>query len=308
MIEYQPNRSWLRDLRHLGTSWTLRRLLRGVLAVGLYAVCACVVVIEFGLEGQVLSTSAFSLLGIILSIILVFRTNTAYDRWYEGRKQWGHLLNQCRGLAMQLGAALPEAERGGRQFFARQIANFARSMVSHLRGEPGLDGLIEPDDRDTQAASRGEHLPNHFALRLTEGLQVARRDNLIDEFDLQSFRGHLQEFLEVLGACERIRNTPIPFSYAAFIKVFITVYALILPFGLIPDYGYLAVPLTMFVFFALAGVELMAGEIEDPFGLDCNDLPTSAIADSIRRDAEALLGLREVDRPPPEPAPYAKVF
>ena len=308
MIEYQPNRSWLRDLRHLGKSWTLRRLLRGVLAVGLYATAVCVVAIEFGLEGPVLSTSAFSLLGIILSIILVFRTNSAYDRWYEGRKQWGHLLNQCRGLAMQLGAALPEEERGGRQFFARQIANFACSMVSHLRGKPGLDALIEPDDRDTRAASQGEHLPNHFARRLSEGLQVARRDNLIDEFDLQTFRGHVQEFLEVLGACERIRKTPIPFSYAAFIKLFLTVYGLILPFGLIPDYGYVAVPLTMFVFFALAGVELMAGEIEDPFGLDCNDLPTGAIADAIRRDADSLLGLREVVPAPVEPDPYTKVF
>ena len=113
--------------------------------------------------------------------------------------------------------------------------------------------------------------------------------------------------LDTAGACERISKTPIPFSYSVFIRLFIVAYAAVLPVGLVSKYGYLAVPLVMLIIFPLLGLELMASEIEDPFGFDCNDLPTRVIADLIRADSAELLGVDHTARMVPG-APYSRVF
>ena len=133
------------------------------------------------------------------------------------------------------------------------------------------------------------------------------RNGAIDATDVVLIKPHTQALLEVVGACERIRNTPIPFSYSVSIKLFIVLYAAILPVGLVPENGFLGVPLVMLVVFALLSLELMAEEIEDPFGLDCNDLPTGTLAAMIRSDAAELLGIAEAE---PEPAlsAYSKSF
>jgi putative membrane protein len=271
------------------------------------------IVIMTGLEKHQLISGVFSLLGLILSIILVFRTNTAYDRWYEGRRQWGTLVNHSRNLAIQIDACFPAEDRDSRAEFARLIANFAFALRDHLRGDAKPEALIPPachdvdGDEVTDIPGSVGHLPARVARAIVTHIHQARRDGAIDGFDILSLKPHTQALLDVAGACERIRKTPIPFSYSVFIKLFITCYALILPVGLAPEYGSLAVPLTMLIVFALLGVELMAEEIEEPFGLDCNDLPIGTIAEGIRSDVAELLG---VTAAPTEPAvePYSKIF
>jgi ion channel-forming bestrophin family protein len=313
MIVYDPNRDWLRDLAHLGTSWTLRRITRAVLAVGLYSAVLSVIILRLNLEGNRLISGVFSLLGLILSIVLVFRTNTAYDRWWEGRKQWGMLVNHSRNLAIQVDACFPGDDHASRAAFARLIANFAVALSGHLRGGVDTSALIEPgpvedDGRpDRDGAATTGHRPAQIAHAIVARIHDARRDGAIDGFDLLTLKPHTQALLDVAGACERIRKTPIPFSYNVFIKLFIVAYATILPVGLVPEYGYLAVPLTMLLVFALLGLELMAEEIEEPFGLDCNDLPTGTIAATIRADVADLLGIA-ARTPDPAKAPYCKVF
>lgn len=304
MIEYDPNRHWLRDIRHLGTSWTLQRLARATLLTGLYSVIASVVIIRMNLEGHRAISGTFSLLGVILSIILVFRTNTAYDRWWEGRKLWGTLVNHSRNLAIQLDALLPAEDREVRASYARLIGNFARALSGHLRGKSDPSTLAEIDE---DCGPPPAHIPAHIARVIFRRIGGLRESGVIDGFDLLAMKPHTQALLDVAGACERIRKTPIPFSYSVFIKLFILAYAAILPVGLVPEYGYLSVPLVMLIVFALLGLELMAAEIEDPFGLDCNDLPTGTIAEAIRSDATELLGLTNPAREAPA-APYSKVF
>jgi putative membrane protein len=310
MIEYDPNRNWLRDLAHLGTSWTLKRITRAVLAVGVYSAVLSVLIIRLNLEGNRLISGVFSLLGLILSIVLAFRTNTAYDRWWEGRKQWGTLVNHSRNLAIQIDACFPADDHAARAAFARLIPNFAIALSGHLRGGVDPHALIQPvpaEGRDGNAAIG--HAPARFAHAIVSRIQDARRDGAIDGFDLLALKPHTQALLDVAGACERIRKTPIPFSYNVFIKLFIIAYAIILPVGLVPEYGYLAIPLVMLIVFALLGLELMAEEIEDPFGLDCNDLPTGTIAATIRADVADLLGVATLSLlPEAERAPYCKVF
>jgi putative membrane protein len=99
----------------------------------------------------------------------------------------------------------------------------------------------------------------------------------------------LTAYDDIAGACERIRNTPIPFSYSSYIKQFVVLYALVMPFGLVKEFGYGTVIACMFTFFATMGLELLAGEIEEPFGTDRNDLPLDQIAGRIAADVRTLL-------------------
>lgn len=311
MIEYSPNRNWWRDLRHLGTSWTLQRIVRAVLAVGGYTLVLSFLMSKFNVQVDKSISGTFSLLGVILSIVLVFRTNTAYDRWWEGRKLWGALVNHSRNLAIQLDSVLPGEERGARSGFARLIANFALALSEHLRRGVDPSTLIPPgpdeEDDPLGGARLPGHIPAHIARTIINRIHDARRDGVIDGFDVLALKPHTQALLDVAGACERIRKTPIPFSYSVFIKLFIVAYAALLPIGLVPEYGYLSVPLVMLIVFALLGLELMAGEIEDPFGLDCNDLPTATIAEAIRGDVAELLRVAP-EKAQPVPAAYSKIF
>src|SRR5207302_877637 len=131
-------------LAHLGTSWTLRRITRAVIAVGVYSAALSVMIRWFNLEGNRLVSGVFSLLGVILSIVLVFRTNTAYDRWWEGRTHWGALLNHSRNLAIQIDASFPAEDRASRVAFARLIPNFAIALSGHLRDGVDPAALLQP--------------------------------------------------------------------------------------------------------------------------------------------------------------------
>jgi len=151
------------------------------------------------------------------------------------------------------------------------------------------------------------HIPNFIALRIYQRIAEAHRQGHINEGDYINIKAQHQSLLDILGACERIKKTPIPFSYAVYLKIFITSYAIILPIGLVDTFHWLTIPIVMFIFFALLGVELMGEEIEDPFGLDCNDLPTGDIAHTIKRNVFEILEDRVTDKPR-EKELYEKVF
>ncbi|HEX2535787.1 MAG TPA: bestrophin family ion channel, partial [Chitinophagaceae bacterium] len=99
----------------------------------------------------------------------------------------------------------------------------------------------------------------------------------------------LTAFLDICGACERIKNTPIPYSYSAFIKKFIFIYIMTLPLGYVIQLGYLIIPVVIFIFYVLASLELIAEEIEDPFGRDANDLPMQRMYENIRKNIAEIL-------------------
>jgi putative membrane protein len=290
MINYKTNSNWFGDIRHLAKSWTMVRITRSVLAIGVYALAVCLVVelLDWGQYIQ-MNTSVFSLLGVILSIFLVFRTNTAYDRWWEGRKQWGALVNHTRNLAIYVEAMFPKKDQATRRFFAKHIANFCYALVEHLRDGTKLDRLIYLQEEEREEYQTKGHIPNHIALQIFDRIAEGHRKGEINEGDYINIKAQHQALLDILGACERIKKTPIPFSYSVYLKIFITAYGLLLPFSLINMFHFSTIPLVMFIFFALLGVELLGEEIEDPFGLDCNDLPTGDIAHTIRNNIFEIL-------------------
>lgn len=230
-----------------------------------------------------------SLLGFVLSLLLVFRTNTAYDRWWEGRKLWGSLVNNSRNLAMKMNAILAKDDPGTRLFFKETIPLYAFALKDHLQSESTRLSLDATDHPELEKINTSKHLPNQVATLMIEKTQELYSAGKITGDQLIVINTELSSFTDICGACERIKNTPIPFSYSSFIKKFIMVYVLTLPLGYVFTLGYFVSPIVTFVFYVLASLELIAEEIEEPFGKDPNDLPMEKMAQNIRKHVGELI-------------------
>lgn len=294
MIVYQPNKNFFRDISMLAKSWTMIKIMRAILLIGGYTIVVCVPLEYFDLaESLRIETSLFSFLGIVLSILLVFRTNSAYDRWWEGRKQWGALVNNCRNLAIGVHAAFPSDDTASRKAMAAHIANFCIAFKEHLRQGTKLEELVHVSPEVMAEYKTKTHVPNWISFQIQFLLENAHKAGVLTDAQHINLRVNANSLLDILGACERIKKTPIPFSYAVYIKLFIIAYSVLLPFALVAEYSYWTVPIVMLVFFAFIGLELMAEEIEEPFGLDCNDLPTGSIAHTIKNNVYEILEGRQ---------------
>jgi putative membrane protein len=290
MILYKSNGNWFGDLAHLTRSGTTRRIVKYSMLLGLYAATVEVFIRVFDLHDYLyMDVTVFSLLGVILSIFLGFRTTTAYERWWEGRELWGALVNNARNLAIYVDSMWPESDAETRRYMAKHISNFCLALSDHLRDDTQIDRLVylEVDERAHYATKH--HLPSFIALRIYQRIAQAHRQGAINTGDYINIKAQHQSLLDILGACKRIKNAPIPFSYAVYLKIFVTIFCALLPFGLAEPFGWATIPLTVLISFALLGTELMGEEIEDPFSLDCNDLPTGDIADTIKRNVFELL-------------------
>ena len=230
-----------------------------------------------------------SLLGFVISLLLVFRTNTAYDRWWEGRKLWGALVNNSRNLALKMNALLPKNDIQNRTFFKSFIPQYAVALKNHLRSEATRLELDEAMHPELAEIDHTKHLPNQLAALLFKKANTLFEAGKIKGEQLIVINNELQSFTEICGACERIKNTPIPISYSAFIKKFVFFYVMTLPWGYVFNLGYLVIPVVAFIFYVLASLELVAEEIEDPFGTDSNDLPMDKMCINIQKHIEELL-------------------
>ena len=232
-----------------------------------------------------------NLLGFAISMLLVFRTNTAYDRWWEGRKLWGALVNNSRNLAIKLSVMLPETDKEQRSFFRKIIPAFAYGLHNHLRSEKTRIALFEEDAHHPvfKNIDKEKHIPNQVSLLMFKHIQQLYKEEKLNGDQLIILNAELQSFTDICGACERIKNTPIPYSYSVFIKKFIFFYVMTLPFGYVFSLGYYVIPVVAFIFYVLASLELIAEEIEDPFGNDENDVPTVKIAMNIHKHIAELI-------------------
>jgi putative membrane protein len=234
-------------------------------------------------------TVVHSLLGFALSLLLVFRTNTAYDRWWEARKQWGALVNSCRILAYKLNAMLPEDDKSLRVFFRKSIPMYTRVLIGHLRSDYTTYMLDELDHPEIEP---DKHRPNQIASLMFKSIHRLYREGKISSEEYRLVDHELNTLTNVCGACERIKNTPIPKSYISFLKKFIVIYVASLPSGFVFSIGYFVAVAVPFVFYVLASLEIIAESIEDPFGLDQDDLPIEKISGNIKKHVEELIPLQ----------------
>jgi ion channel-forming bestrophin family protein len=230
-----------------------------------------------------------SLLGFAISMLLVFRTNTAYDRWWEGRKLWGSLVNVSRNFASRMGAFMRPDDEEERAYFASLIPVFARELNKHLNKAWTQVELDEEPHPEIPDLDRAKHAPAQVVGLMHQRIMRLHREGALSSEQLIILNTDITAFLDICGACERIKNTPIPYSYTTFLKKFIVIYVITLPMGFAFDLGYLAVPVVMFIFYVLASLELIAEEIEEPFGNDRNDLPLDKLCTTIERSVKEIL-------------------
>lgn len=291
MITYNP-KDWFTFIFRLHKSDTIRKLFPMILAMCLYSWLIAYLELEYwklSKDSAVKNlTVLHNSLGFVLSLLLVFRTNTAYDRWWEGRKHWGALVNNSRNLAIKIKSLVPE-DSGTHAFFRRTISLYASVLAQHLLSEKtrlALDEKAHPELNDLDSS---KHMPNQVALLMIQRAARLHKEGRISGEQLLVINSELQSFTDICGACERIRNTPIPYSYSVFIKKFIFFYIMTLPFGFVFSLGYYVIPVVAFIFYVLASLELIAEEIEDPFGGDANDLPTQKLASNIGKHVGEIL-------------------
>lgn len=228
-----------------------------------------------------------SLLGFVLSLLLVFRTNTAYDRWWEGRKLWGKLVNDTRNFAIKINIILTDDRESADQI-SKYLKFFPHLLAKHLSQESTRLALDE--DYSEIKNSLKNHGPNDLIIQLTEKLYQLKKQEKISDVEMLYLDTQISGFLDVCGGCERIKNTPIPYSYSSFIKKFIILYVLALPVAYVINLGLFMIPLTVFVYYVLMSLELIAEEIEDPFNNDENDIPMETIAQNIERNVHQIMG------------------
>jgi putative membrane protein len=291
MITYNP-KDWFTFIFRLHKSDTIRKLLPMIIAMAVYSWFIAYLELEYWQISDSTHiknlTLLHNLLGFVLSLLLVFRTNTAYDRWWEGRKLWGALVNNSRNLAIKIKSFIP-SDNDDLHFFRRTIPLYATMLARHLQTEKTRLALDEKDHPELEHLDKEKHIPNQVALIMMQRANRLYTEKKISGDQFIILNSELQSFTDTCGACERIRNTPIPFSYSVFLKKFIFFYIMTLPFGFVFNLGYLVIPVVVFIFYALASLELIAEEIEDPFGKDANDLPTDKIASNIKLHVEEIL-------------------
>lgn len=287
MITYNP-KHWWRLIFAFHKSDTFRQLLPGILALMAYSGLMAFIEVDFLHLKFMNTTVVHSIIGVVLSFLLVFRTNSAYDRWWEGRKAWGSFTNNSRNLALKLHALLPK-DHPARLSMAALIHNYLNAASHHLRGQFVAHELEESGMFNQAWYAQSSHLPNRVHQAMYLEMVKLKEEGILDGESMLWMNQELMSFTDNIGICERIRSTPVPYSYLLYLKKLIFIYIFTMPIGFVMEFGYWTMLIVPMVFYAFASIELIGEEIEDPFGLDANDLPTDDMAERVGAQVKEIL-------------------
>jgi putative membrane protein len=232
---------------------------------------------------------------IVLGLLLVFRTNTAYERFWEGRKCWGAIINTIRNLARQIWVSIDEKrpeDKDHKIEALNLLVAFGIATKLHLRNEPinsDLEALM-PDSKYITLKIINNP-PLEIAFWISDYLQQQYNRNCINSYQLTSMQELLNMLVDNLGACERILRTPMPLAYAIHLKQLLLLYCFLLPFQIVQSLDWWTGLISALVSFTLLGIEAIGLEIENPFGYDENDLPLDAICTTMKRNIDDLISL-----------------
>lgn len=288
MAAYDPNK-WTSHLFDIEGSLVREIMGRVALCVAWSAIV--VGLYEYGppiFHKLSMAETAHGMIGPALGLLLVFRTNSSYDRFWEGRKQWGGIVNETRNLARQAETWL-SADRELANSVIRWTSAFAFATMNRLRDTNSIGvarrGLpVE----DVTAVEQAGHVPLAVSRKLTALLYEAQKRGLIDAIHLRSLDLNIQALVDYCGACERIRSTPAPFGYVVHLRRALILYCLTLPLALIKNYGWETIPVTLVISYIMFGIEEIGVEIENPFEQMINDLPLESICATVDCDLLAM--------------------
>ncbi|NOK13893.1 bestrophin family protein [Corallococcus exercitus] len=285
MVEYDPHRWW--SYFHYLRGSMVKEIVGRVLMCVVWA--AAVVGFSQHVRNVGVAPTVHTLAGISLSLLLVFRTNASYDRFWEGRKLWGGIVNETRNLARASEVFLGRTPLY--DALVRWTAAFPFATAAWLRGQqrhvgPHTDTL---PPGEVAGVLKAQHVPLAVARRMTAVLDEGRRQGLYPEYVQMQLDQNVQLLIDYLGGCERIHRTPMPFAYMVHLRRALILYCFTLPFALVDTFGWVTVVATFVVAYVFFGIEEIGVEIEDPFGTDDNDLPLDTICQNIQNNLLAFL-------------------
>lgn len=242
-----------------------------------------------------LEVGPVELAGGALVLLIVLRTNAGYDRWWEGRKLWGGIVNQSRNITIAALTYGKAADPDWRERCARWTAAFAHASRRSLRGERELPELVPLiGAEETARIARAHHMPSAVAVELAELLRVAVERGWLSPFALLQCERERAQLIDHIGACERILLTPLPPVYVMKVRRFVAIYLMVLPFSLVDRVGWAAPLLTMLVAYPILGLDQIAVELENPFAKqNLGHLPLDSICQKIESNVLALLRASE---------------
>ncbi|PSM50674.1 hypothetical protein C7Y66_02810 [Chroococcidiopsis sp. CCALA 051] len=240
-------------------------------------------------------TRAVLIFNIGLPLLLVFRTNTAHEKFWEGRKLWGSLVNTVRNLTRDLWIGVKEEtpqDRAQKEYTLRLIVAFAVAMKLHLRGEHVTDELSDLV-AETQffRLKYTNHPPLQIAFWIGDYLQEQHDRDRLNIYQLTSLQKLVDQLVDILGGCERILKTPLPLIYPLILKNLVFVYCLVIPLEIVKEVNWFTSSIITFVSFILLSIEQIGSEIEEPFGHNSCDLPLDIICNTILHNVEDLIAL-----------------
>ena len=281
MIDYDPHR-WRDHFFDIKGSM-VREIGYRVLSVVLWSVVVCLG--DALLRPLAIPVEAHTLIGAALGLLMVFRTNASYDRFWEGRKLWGGIVNASRNLARSAGAYLPPAT--ARPMIAWAIA-CPYAAMHLLRGTAGRVPGGRLGAGEIAALASSSHPPLTICRRIGQLLDQAHRRGEVGEVTRGLIDQNLQQLVDHIGGCERILRTPLPFAYVVHLRRALILYCFTFPVVIVKDFGWASVPAALLVAYVFFGIEEIGVEIENPFGTDENDLPLEDICAGIARSTFPL--------------------
>ncbi len=286
MIEYQSGQWWRTTCAFYGT--VLPNVLGRVGLLTLFSLLLCIVddyVLErYAAPLPSLDQLGHSVLGVAMSMLIVFRTNSSNNRYWDGRAFWGALVNGSRNLARLAAHYAPPADD-----LAPLLTAYVTSVRETLRGTfeyKSIANLVP--GRLARRAAAAANPPSVLAGAISDWINVRRSDSQIDSYQAMAMEQVLNAMVDAQGGCERIQKTPLPFVYASLIRQLLLIYLASLPFVLVSRMGFAAPLVVAVVSFGMLGIEEAGAEIERPFDANPNGLPLEQICATIARDTATL--------------------
>lgn len=269
-----------------------KRLDLVVAAMTVYTLVVYAALRQLGINVPNIGTVTATLNTIILGVLLQFRNREAYDRWWEARRLWGQLVNDSRNICLKV-RALSGVHSSDRAQVGRCVVGFAVALRNHLRGS----GKLQDVPGYANSPSSPQHVPAYIANEVFTLVHSWRRAGRISEIDLLILDPHMRAYMDIAGACERIRSSPVPQSYRSLLRHGLTLYLVTTPWLLAEDLGWAAAPVMAMMTYFLVGIDMTAEDVEEPFGRDGDDLALTRICETIQKSVAELLGVHVSEVP-----------
>ncbi|MFP3833788.1 bestrophin family protein [Chryseobacterium sp. SIMBA_028] len=238
-----------------------------------------------------LNPAPLTLFGFVLALFLGFRNNVSYDRFWEGRKLWGALLNISRSLTRQALTLKNSKDDSSVSEFIQLLSSFIFTLKHQLRKSDPYDDLKQRlDENKLDLIMNAKYKPIVIMRLMAEWVQKEKDQGNIDTIQQARFDENLDKLADVVGGCERIVSTPIPYSYRVLLHRTVYIYCSLLPFGLVDTLGWFMPFIVIFVAYTFVAFEAIADEIEDPFGTEANDLALNSMCNMIDETIHELAG------------------